>query len=229
MKKTDQRITKREIIDEKPMRPPVIDDDVCWKYDDFVGGNCHKPSHKPDPCPPNQTPQKPVPPKPHPTEIKYGDGLQVQNNVVSVKVDDKYCGEYMVVTKHGISIEPLLRKLDKMSRMLISIEKRLTDVESDVNKLKHQSRPETITQTIVEKSKSFDIDDKGLIILKTDESIIIGDNGAVGVDYDNDTITLIEDEEGNKKLSMISAEWNTEAEEDIEDVEEEQQEEDNND
>lgn len=222
MKKTDQRITKRGFIDEKPMRSPVINDDVCGVVEELGGKPNHNPHPNPDPCPP--VPPKPVPPKPQPTNVVFGDGLVVNGNVVSVKIDDKQCGEYLVVTKHGISIEPLLRKLEKMTRMLVSIEKRLTDVESDINKLKSQTKPESLSKIIVGKSKSFEIADDGKISIKTNNGICVADDGnlqvngndtisidesgKMGVDYDVDTLGLVGDGD-DKKLATVIADWET--------------------
>lgn len=230
MKKTDPRITKRESIEEKPMRSPIIIDEE-WEVldesrychnDDAHGCEHHGHNHhpKPDPCPP--VPPKPVPPKPQPTDIKYGDGLQVNNNVVSVKVD-KYCDDYMYVTKDGLCILPLLKKIEKMHQAIVRLEKRLTDAESDINKLKGQAKPESITKVVVGESESFIIDkESGKIAIKTNDGIRVGeegylqingndtiaidDNGKMGVDYDEDTLGLIGDDE-DKKLSTVIVDW----------------------
>lgn len=230
MKKTDSRIIRKEIIDEKPMRAPVINDDE-WeeveesgyyhKDDDMsCDHHGHVHGHRPDPCPP--VPPRPVPPKPHPTDVKFGDGLIVKNDVVSVKVD-KYCDDYMYVTKEGICILPLLKKIEKMQQVIVSLEKRLTDAESDINRLKGQAKPESISKVVVGESESFIIDnDTGKIAIKTNDGIRVGeegylqingndtisidDNGKMGVDYDGETLGLIGDDE-DKKLSTVIVDW----------------------
>lgn len=231
MKKTDSRIIRKEIIDEKPMRSPIINDEE-WEdieesgcrhnYDDDMScdhhGHYHH--HRPDPCPP--VPPKPVPPKPQPTEVNFGDGLTVKDNVVSVKVD-KYCDEYMYVNKDGLCILPLLKRIEKMQQIIIRLDKRLTDAESDINRLKGQTKPESISSVIVDESESFFIDkDSGKISIKTNDGIRVGeegylqingndtisidDNGKMGVDYDEDTLGLV-GEDDDKKLSTVIVDW----------------------
>lgn len=229
MKKTDSRIIKKNIIDDKPMRAPIINDDE-WedieesgyyhKDDDKSCDHHHDHGHRPDPCPP--VPQKPVPPKPQPIDAKFGDGLIVKNDVVSVKVD-KYCDDYMYVTKEGLCILPLLKKIEKMQQVIVRLEKRLTDAESDINKLKGQAKPESISKVIVGESESFIIDEEsGKIAIKTNDGIRVGeegylqingndtiaidDNGRMGVDYDEDTLGLVGDGD-NKKLSSVIIDW----------------------
>lgn len=230
MKKTDSRIVKREIIDEKPMRSPVIDDE--WedleetgskyehdeeRYDEHnINHNCHNDhNHKPLP------PHRPVPPSQQPIELKFGDGLIVKDNVVSIKVD-KYCSDYMYVNKDGLCILPLLKKIEKMQQVIVRLEKRLTDAESDINKLKSQTKPESISKVVVGESKSFEIADDGKISIKTNDgiavsddghlqingndTIVIDESGKMGVDYDDETLGLIGDGE-DKKLTTVIVDW----------------------
>lgn len=166
-----------------------------------------RPPHHDGPRPPMPDHWKPRPVDPD--NLKIGMGLQLENNVVSVKVDDR--GDSgLKVTPHGLSIDGAMRKIASQDRKINELTAVIVDLKSQINKLKLATTPQMIAKSLAATYGLFEMDGNRLILnlgggLIVDEYGMVSINAGTGLKFENDgeklsidpdaTITVNEDNE----------------------------------
>lgn len=202
MHKDDNRIIKKtSTIKEEPLQMPVINTDNYSGLEQLSGKVCDGN---------------------HGNKYNHESLQHVTNHNEHLhhhecqKEHDDTC---VIVHKDDTIIPQLFKRIEQLNKYIYKLDARLTDAESDINKLRGNVKPESITNAIVEKSNSFTVNketgnleiktnggvttnDNGEIVMNHDESLVVKDNGRVGVDYDGSTLGLIDGQ-----LSTVSPEW----------------------
>lgn len=110
------------------------------------------------------------------------------------------------------NLDPIdrIRRLERINKILFTI---LLFLKNDVNKLTKEYKIDWTINTLMESTLIFKQDSEtGLVMLNTDESLASVDDGdrkKLVLNSDGDTIGLI-GEEGERKVSVITDEWNAE-------------------
>ena len=156
----------------------------------------------PEPPAPGPGPWRPTPVDPN--NLKIGMGLQLEDDVLSVKVDGKgFPG--LSVTPNGISINDILKKVDSQERKINELAEIIVDLKSQINKLKMGLSPSSISKILSDEFDIFDIrdgkftmnigngltwDKRGYLAVNTGKGLKF-ENGGEKLTIDNDkTITV---------------------------------------
>lgn len=184
----------------------------------------------PDGYPPRPTP--PEPPQPDhthfrptpvdPNNLKIGMGLQLDNDVLSVKVDGRgFPG--LSVTPNGISINDILKKVDSQERKINEMAEIIVDLKNQINKLKLSISPSSISKMLVEESDMFGIkngrftlnigngltfDKNGYLTINTGKGLKF-ENGGEKLTIDNDKTIVINSNDFGVNVDNDTVQVNT--------------------
>lgn len=194
MNKTDTRIkkTRHLVVKEKEPEKPVSVKTAPAQ------GPC-------DECGNPIVPNKPTPNVSRPKrktekeeELIYTNGVQRNDNVISVKVHPDSTG-YLRTSKNGLSAKFLINKLECLLKSM----KKLND---GITQLKEEVQPAVIGEKIVEIDKEFEMNDDGTMQLKLGDGLKRTPNGYIQLNLDTDTLAFDE----NGKLMTIWSEFSPE-------------------
>ena len=146
------------------------------------------------PRPPHPEPWRPTPVDPE--NLKIGMGLQLEDNVLSVKVDGRgFPG--ISVTPNGISINDVLRKLGSQERKINELAEIIVDLKDQINRLKLALSPSAIARILVEEFDIFGIRN-GKLTINLGNGLVWDRNGNLSVNAG----TGLKFENGGEKIAI---------------------------
>lgn len=179
MKKPTHVVLRRKGSD--PNGTMSVYNDSKWEVPEGYPPRPEPPHPHPGPHPgPPGPPPGPWPPTPvDPDELKFGMGLRVDGNVVSVKIDPHgYPG--LKVTPAGLSLSEAMGKIEWQERKINELAAIIVDLKSQINKLKLATSPTMIAKALAATYDIFVMDGNQLSI-KLGDGLILDSNGRITV------------------------------------------------
>ena len=160
---------------------------------------------RPTPPPPHPGPH-PRPPKPDPWDpphvdpahLKVGMGLQLDGDILSVKLDER--GDPgLKLSPYGLSLNDAVKKIDRQEKKINELTAVIVDLKSQINKLKLATSPSMIAKALAATYDIFVMED-GKLRLSVGAGLRQDDNGTLSVDAGSG-LTF---ENGFRKLAIDS-------------------------
>lgn len=151
------------------------------------------------------------------TPFSYGDDDDIEHKLIEeLKELNGMCDNEYGMKKHrhtdpeDLPIEERLRRLEHINKKLFNL---FLLLKNEINKLSEESKIDEVIEILLKSSEIFKQDDNGYVTINMDESMkVIEDEEVegkkkIGIDVDDETISLVPDENGNLKISTVPSEW----------------------